>query len=42
MEKKLELISILANLSYAIGMDYNYLYVIYADHICHMTKPDSA
>ena len=33
MEKKLELISILANLSYAVGLNYNYLYIVYAHHV---------
>lgn len=35
------MISILANLSYAVGLDHNYMYVLYAEHIAHMTRPDS-
>ena len=35
-EKKLELISILANLSYAIGISHHYLYAIYATHLEHI------
>lgn len=41
LERKIELISILANLSYAVGIDHTYLYVMYADHISCITGPES-
>ena len=36
MEKKLELIALLANLCYTVGLEYNSLYMVYAQHISHI------
>ena len=38
LEKKLELISILANLSYAVGISHHFLYSLYASHLEHIRK----